>query len=173
MNDEPKRIGLVWPLIIVLAFAATMIAAMVLIGDDSRARADRINDKLTILTVGVTVALVIVATSFPIRQWRRGEEKPETVREIIKDGTQRVREIHYGAPPKYDALGQPSAVSPFAYPAMVDAAYRAGVTGSQQTAYAAMPPREAWNWQEELPADATDGANDVPAPQGWNGEIAM
>lgn len=172
MNDEPRKIGLVWPLIIVLAFAATMIAAMVLIGDDSRQRADRINDKLTILTVGITTALVIVSTSFPIRQWRRGEEKPETVREIVKDGTQRVKEIHYGAPPRYEA-GRETQVQPWAYPAMVQAAYQAGATGSQQTAYQAIAPREEWDWQQDAPAAASDGVDDVPPPAGWNGEIVM
>lgn len=167
-NDQPKKIGLVWPLIIVLAVAIPTLAALLLIGNGEQQRADRIDAKVTILTVSVGLSLVIGATSLPIRQWRRGEEKPETVREVVKDGTQRIREIHYGAPPKY-ALGEPVMAEPMAFPALARAAYQAGALGGQRTEYAQaqrqMSPLEDW------PDEALDGVNDVPATAGWDGEI--
>lgn len=166
MNDEPKRIGLTWPLILITALAAPLIVGMIMIG------LERVYIIMLIISSAASVSMVVVSAAFPIRQWRRGEEKPETVREIIKDGTQRVKEIHYGAPPKYSELGQPN-VSPWAYPAMVDAAYKAGATGAQQNAYAVMPAREDWNWQDDAPAEATDGVGDVPPPPVWNGDIMM
>lgn len=168
-NEQPKKIGLVWPLIIVACVVGVVLVIALTIGRTVEDRADRINTLALIFVSGLTVSLMIVATSFPIRQWRRGAERPETVREIIRDGTQRVREIHYGAPPKYQ-IGEPTA-DPFAYPAMTRAMYQAGAAAQQHTSYTPLAPAQAAEW--DLPPDARDGVNDVPPPAGWDGEIVM
>lgn len=162
-KEEPRRIGLVWPLIIVACVAIPLALVIALLGDTPQTRADRLDQKALIITVAVAVFIVETGAAFPIRQWRRGEEKPETVREIIKDGTQRVREIHYGMPPRA-ALGHETQVDPLAFPAMTRAAYQAG---TQSSGTRAMAPLEDW------PAEATDGVDDVPPPAGWTGEIVQ
>jgi hypothetical protein len=161
MTETEGKHGLTWAMVLGVVFAAPALLAFAMIG------AERIFTVLKILAWGVVVCGGILALSAPIRQWRRGEERPETVREIVKDGTQRIREIHYGTPPKYQ-LGEPMTADPMAFPGMVRAAYSAGLQGGQQTSYApagAMQPLDDW------PAEATDGVNDVPPPAGWDGEI--
>lgn len=175
MQDEPKKIGLVWPLIIICAIAIPTVLGMILIGNEEQERADRIDAKATILVSALAVSLVVISSSFPIRQWRRQDDTGE--RHYTHDGTKVIKEVHYGAPPRY--ADRPQLAEPFAFPAMTRAAYEAGALNRQPQGqrYVAMPAQaepaadnqdDVWN----MPAQAWDG-DDVPTPAGWDGEIVQ
>lgn len=186
MNDEGRKFDPTLLFLAGAALAVPLIVAFVMIGPD-RVWA-------FLLPIGIAVAVAILAVGLgvgagiPIRQYRRGEEKPETVREV-RDGTRTV-EKWYGAPPGRQLAAPQYNQDPFGFPTAqreyLRAAFATGADGQRGYAAPLPPPPAApgleadyedddadlGRWWDGVPA-ATDGQNDVPPPAGWNGEIVM
>lgn len=183
MNDEPRKIGLVWPLIIVTSLAILAVTAFVLMGRDVSQRADRVWIVVLILTGAIAIGIVLISSSFPIRQWRRGEEKPETMREI-RDGTRTV-EKWYGLPPGRQLAVPQYSQDPYGFPAaqreFLRAAWASGADTQYEQASRPVPVRgevlSADDYEDDAElavwAEGADGQNAVPPPPGWNGDIVM
>jgi len=169
MGEEPRRAGLVWPLIIVCALAIPTIFAMLLVGNNAQERADRLDAKMSVLVWAAGISMVTISASFPIRQWRRKDMTGE--HHLTHDGTRIIREVHYGMPPARQ-IGDGRAANPWEFPGFVQAAYQAGAAAQpEQRRYAALPQEEdAEDWS--IPSAAWDG-DDVPVPQSWDGEIVQ
>lgn len=172
-NEEPHRIGLTWPLILVCGIALPIISGMLMMGETATTRAERIYNLATFIVVAISIAIVEVAAAAPIRQWRRKDMTGEHTITNNHDGTRVIKEIHYGLPPgRMPALEQPQA-DPYAYPAMVRASIATGMQTQRASqgvpAYVPTSEEEAW----DMPPEALDGKNDVPRPTGWTGDIVQ
>ena len=169
MQDKPKQIGLLWPMIIAVALGAPIVLTVLMLGNTPAARADRLFHIVKTFVYALSLAVVVIAAAFPIRMWRKRDATNEVVREV-HDGTQRVKEIHYGAPPRYQ-ISDGKLADPWVFPAMARAAYQAGVQAPEQRSYA---PMGAGGGEPDwaMPSAAWDG-DDVPAPVGWDGEIVQ
>lgn len=190
VDEEPRKIGLTWPLIIVLAVALPVVVVALMLGNTPDERGDRLFHLAKTLVYGVVIVMVEVGAAFPIRQWRRKDLTGETTIREIRDGTKTV-EKWYGMPPGRMALPAPQyAQDPLGLPSVQRTMYAAmmgqGADGRRGYVERAQPPevltadyedddaeREALPWSDNLPAAATDGQNDVPPPVGWSGEMRL
>ena len=112
-------------LIFGLAIAATLGFALWMIG------ADFVRVLAVIMVAGVTIALILVASAFPVRAWRMPHTPPPVVeKHIIHDGTRTVeRHTLDGrtalAPRLFQLPSQPQATG---FPELLRAAYQSGMS---------------------------------------------
>lgn len=139
-----------------LAIAATLAFALWMIG------AEFVRTLAVILVAGLTVALVLVASAFPVKAWRMPRTPPPVVeKHIIHDGTRTVeRHTLDGrtalAPRLFQLPSQPQATG---FPELLRAAYQSGMNTEQPA---------------ELPVDAEVRRlpdRDEAEFDSWGGEI--
>jgi len=152
MKDEVTRAFLV---VFGLTAVAMGVLAIWLIGSEMLATL------ALVFVSGLTLALIIVASAFPIRAWRKNDSPP-VIERRIHDGTRTiVRETkmidgRQALPPEVKLLQLPAGNQAGAFPELLRASYRAGIRVAQSP---------------EPPVEAEVQELDPGEPAGWDGPI--